>query len=88
MQKSYNFIKIPGGWTSKKNIQSWMIYDKDIYVVKKCIRCTSAPMCIKLLSFCHHYEGRKFHLVNKLFFQAILQMNEIKVPQVSEILLS
>lgn len=49
---------------------------------------STAPVCIKLLSFCHHYEGKEINLVNKWFFQIILQTNEVKVTQVSEVLLA
>lgn len=59
-----------------------------MHVHKKGIRCNTAPVCIKLLSFCHHYEGKEIHLVNKWFFQIILQTNEMKVAQVSEVLLA
>lgn len=65
-----------------------MIHDKDMHVHKKGIRANIAPIYVKLLTFCGHYEGRKINLVKNLFFQTILQMNEIIIPQVNKILLA
>lgn len=65
-----------------------MIHDKDMHVHKKGISTNIAPIYVKLLTFCGHYEGRKINLVKTLFFQTTLQVNEMMIPQVNKILLA